>query len=221
MPDVAASAGELIAVGADLAPATLLAGYRAGVFAMPEGALLGWWSPDPRGVLLPGQVHVSRSLRRSLGHFEVSVDARFDDVLRLCADPARPGGWINAEYQRSYRELHALGWAHSIEVWSGDVLAGGLFGVEVGGFFAAESKAHVMTDASKVAVVALADLLADDLPRLIDVQWRTAHLATLGVREVSRAAYLEAVRKALKLPPRLVAHSSGSAASSRIRWRSG
>jgi leucyl/phenylalanyl-tRNA--protein transferase len=221
MPDVAAPAGELIAVGADLEPATLLAGYRAGMFAMPEGALLGWWSPDPRGVLLPAQVHVSRSLRRSLGHFEVSVDARFDDVLRLCADPARPGGWISAEYQRSYRELHALGWAHSIEVWHGDVLAGGLFGVEVGGLFAAESKAHVMTDASKVAVVALADLLADDSPRLIDVQWRTDHLATLGVREVTRASYLAAVRAALKLPPRLGAHSAGSTASSRIRWRSG
>lgn len=222
MPDVIESAGsELIAVGADLSPATLLAGYRAGLFAMPEGALLGWWSPDPRGVLLPEQVHVSRSLRRSLGRYEVSVDARFDEVLTLCADPARPGGWISPEYARSYRELHALGWAHSVEVWYGDLLAGALFGVEVGGLFAAESKAHVMTDASKVAVVALADLLADGQPRLIDVQWRTAHLATLGVREMARASYLAAVRVALQVPPRLGTHLSGSAASSRIRWRSG
>jgi leucyl/phenylalanyl-tRNA---protein transferase len=221
MPHVAGLTGELVAVGADLAPATLLDAYRAGMFAMPEGSLLGWWSPDPRGVLLPGEVHVSRSLRRSLRHFEVSLDRSFDRVLALCADPARPGGWISPDYARTYRELHRLGWAHSIEVWRGDLLAGGLFGVELGGLFAAESKAHVLTDASKVAVVALADLLADGQPRLIDVQWRTEHLATLGVRQIPRADYLTALGVALRVSPRLCGQTPGSAAASRITWRSG
>jgi leucyl/phenylalanyl-tRNA---protein transferase len=222
MPDVAGLAGgELVAVGADLAPATLLAGYRAGLFAMPEGALLGWWSPDPRGVLLPSRVHVSRSLRRSLRRFEVSVDTCFARVLALCADPTRPGGWISPEYVRTYLELNALGWAHSIEVWQGDLLAGGLFGIEVGGLFAAESKAHVVTDASKVAVVALADLLDDGRPRLIDVQWRTEHLATLGIIEMPRREYLAAVRAVQGVSPRFGGQLSGSAASSRIMWRNG
>ncbi len=210
-----------MAIGADLAPATLLAGYRAGLFPMPEGKLLGWWSPDPRGVLVPGQVHVSRSLRRSVRRFEVSVDACFGRVVRLCADPARRGGWITAEYARTYGELHTLGWAHSVEVWQGDLLAGGLFGVEVGGLFAAESKAHVVTDASKVAVVALADLLAaDDRERVIDVQWRTDHLATLGAVELPRQDYLATVRRLVQIPPVLSGQPPGSS-SRRIRWRRG
>jgi leucyl/phenylalanyl-tRNA---protein transferase len=221
MPDPAALPGsDFVAVGADLAPATLLAGYRAGLFAMPERGTLGWWSPDPRGVLSPRRVHVSRSLRRSLRHFEVSVDACFTEILALCADPAREHGWINREYAESYLRLHELGWAHSVEVWSQDRLAGGLFGVEVGGLFAAESKAHLVTDASKAAVVALADLLADDgRPRLIDVQWATEHLATLGAREVPRAVYLAALRTVLTSPPRFGGDLPAADPEARIRWR--
>ena len=205
-PDVAdlPAGQELVAVGADLSPGMLLAGYRSGLFAMPDGDLLGWWSPDPRGVLPPRGVHVSRSLRRALSRFEVSVDTAFDEVVAACADPRRPHGWISPEYRSAYRTLHDLGWAHSIEVWdtSGE-LAGGLFGVEIGGLFAGESKFHVRTDASKVAVAALADLLgADGDPRrIIDVQWCTDHLATLGVVEVPRAAYLRALPAALSCRP--------------------
>ena len=206
LPDVAdlPAGQELVAVGADLSPGMLLAGYRSGLFAMPDGDLLGWWSPDPRGVLPARGVHVSRSLRRVLPRFEVSVDTAFDEVVAACADPRRPHGWISREYRSAYRTLHDLGWAHSIEVWdaSGE-LAGGLFGVEVGGLFAGESKFHVSTDASKVALVALADLLgADGDPRrVIDVQWCTDHLATLGVVEVPRAAYLQALPAALSCRP--------------------
>lgn len=206
LPDVAdlPAGQELVAVGADLSPGMLLAGYRSGLFAMPEDDLLGWWSPDPRGVLAPRAVHVSRSLRRVLPRFEVSVDSAFEEVVAACADPRRPHGWISPEYQGAYRTLHDLGWAHSIEVWdaSGE-LAGGLFGVEVGGLFAGESKFHVRTDASKVAVVALADLLAadGDPRRIIDVQWCTDHLATLGAVKVPRAAYLRALPATMSARP--------------------
>ncbi len=214
---------EMVALGADLSPGMLLAGYRTGLFAMPDGAEIGWWSPDPRGVLLPGQVHVSRSLRRALGRFQVSIDRAFPEVVAACADPRRPHGWISGAYERSYRVLHGLGWAHSIEVWDADGhLAGGLFGVEVGGLFAAESKFHVHTDASKVAVVALADLLAADRDprRVVDVQWRTEHLATLGAVEVPRATYLTALPAALACRPVLGGQADSDGLASRIRWRS-
>lgn len=208
--DLVLEAGEdLVAAGGDLAPATLLEAYRCGFFPMGLGGggrgPVGWWSPDPRGVLVPGRVHVSRSLRRSLRRFEVRVDTAFDEVVAGCADPARPGAWITGEVARAYGRLHRLGWAHSVEVWCRGELAGGLYGVSVGGLFAAESKFHRVTDASKAAVVALAQLMAADgvEGRLVDVQWRTGHLATLGVEEVDRAAYLRAlgVARALPVPP--------------------
>lgn len=221
---------EFVAVGADLSPGMLLAGYRSGLFAMPERGVPGWWCPDPRGVLRPGGVHAARSLRRALGRYEVSIDTSFGAVLAQCADPRRPHGWISAEYQRSYRVLHDLGWAHSVEVWAADgALAGGLFGVEVGGLFAAESKFHIRTDASKVAVVALAALLGADADprRIIDVQWCTTHLASLGAGTVPREVYLRALPAALACPPvlcdlpgQLGPVAAGFPAASRIRWRS-
>lgn len=228
LPDVAAvPAGvELVAVGADLSPGMLLAGYRRGLFPMPEGPVLGWWSPDPRGVLRPPDVRVSRSLRRSLRSFEVTVDQAFDVVVAACADPRRPHGWITGDYRSAYQELHELGWAHSVEVWDGPTLAGGLFGVELGGLFCAESKFHHRTDASKVAVVALADLLAGagGPDRLIDVQWSTEHLASLGVTEVPRIDYLRELHRCLGRPPvlgGLVRPGPQPAGEpSRIRWRS-
>lgn len=227
LPDVrhAPPGEELVAVGAELTPGMLLAGYRAGLFPMPEAALLGWWSPDPRGILWPAEVRVARSLRRSLARFEVSLDVAFADVVAGCADPRRPHGWITTRYQSAYQGLHELGWAHSIEVWdSAGQLVGGLFGVEVGGLFAAESKFHRATDASKAAVVALADrLAADGRPgRLIDVQWRTDHLARLGVVEVPRGDYLRLAARARALPPVLSGPADGQAGGgppSRIRWR--
>lgn len=197
---------DLVGAGADLEPATILAAYRSGVFPMGLGrhgaGPMGWWSPDPRGVLIPGDLQVSRSLRRSQARLAVSVDTAFDAVVRGCADPGREGRWITTQIARAYARLHALGWAHSVEVWSGESLVGGLYGIAIGGLFAGESMFHRVTDASKVALVALRDLLtADGDPRrLVDVQWVTPHLASLGAREVPRAAYLALLADALEAP---------------------
>ncbi len=202
-----ADAGEdLVGAGADLEPATILAAYRAGAFPMGLGrhgaGPMGWWSPDPRGVLRPEDLRVSRSLRRSCARLQVTVDTAFDAVVRGCADPDREGRWITRPVTRAYTRLHALGWAHSVEVWSGDQLVGGLYGIAIGGLFAGESMFHRVTDASKVALVALRELItADGDPRrIIDVQWVTPHLASLGVREVPRAAYLGLLRETLEAP---------------------
>jgi leucyl/phenylalanyl-tRNA--protein transferase len=205
--DLAAEDGEdLVAAGGDLQPATVLDAYRRGLFPMGLGGggrgPLGWWSPDPRGVLVPEEVHVSRSLRRSLRTFEVRLDTAFDAVVEGCADPSRSGAWITAEVARAYGRLHRLGWAHSVEVWRDGELVGGLYGLSLGGLFAAESKFHRVTDASKAAVVALAEVMTSDgvSGRLVDVQWRTEHLATLGVQEVPRAYYLASLSTALARP---------------------
>ena len=185
---------DLVAVGADLGPGTLLEAYRNGLFPMPHGRRrIGWWSPLRRGVLRLDGLHVSRSLRRSVRDFEIRVDTAFADVVAGCADPRREGGWIDERIERAYTVLHELGWAHSIEAWHDGRLAGGLYGVAVGGLFAGESMFHRERDASKVALVGLVELLradATDGPRLVDVQWSTPHLATLGVTEVPRSAYL-------------------------------
>lgn len=198
---------DLVGVGADLEPGTLLAAYRCGVFPMGLGrggrGPMGWWSPDPRGVLFLDGLRVSRSLRRSRGRFEVRVDSDFGAVVRACADPGRRGRWITPRVLRAYTSLFELGWAHSVECWEDDRLVGGLYGVAVGGLFAGESMFHRETDASKVALVALVELLREDGDprRVIDVQWRTSHLATLGVVEIPRARYLEALPDALECPP--------------------
>ncbi|MDE9366411.1 leucyl/phenylalanyl-tRNA--protein transferase [Luteipulveratus sp. YIM 133132] len=198
---------DLIAVGADLEPGTVLSAYRLGLFPMGLGAHgrppIGWWSPVRRGVLLRDDLHVSRSMRRSVRRFEVTVDTRFEDVVAACADPSRSGRWITRDIRAAYGRLHELGWAHSVEVWAGEDLVGGLYGVAVGGLFAGESMFHRSTDASKVAVHALHHIVyADGAPeRIIDVQWRTPHLATLGVREMSRETYRKALGAALRIPP--------------------
>jgi leucyl/phenylalanyl-tRNA--protein transferase len=185
---------DLVAVGADLAPGMLLAGYRAGVFAMPEGRELGWWSPDPRGVLLPGQAHTSRSLRRALNRYRVSLDRAFAEVVGACADPRRPHGWISAAYQHSYLELHQLGWAHSIEVWRDGQLAGGLYGVSLGRLFFGESMFTRERDASKIALYTLARQVERWGFILIDCQVMNPHLNRLGVTEMPRATFLRHVR---------------------------
>jgi leucyl/phenylalanyl-tRNA--protein transferase len=204
-PDQADEAG-VVAVGGDLEPGTLLTAYRCGLFPMPLGRRgdVGWWSPDPRGVLpLPG-LRVSRSLRRSARRFEIRVDTAFEQVIAACADPRRPDGWITGDVLSAYVRLHELGWAHSVEAWDGDDgdLVGGLYGVAIGGLFAGESMFHRRTDASKVALLGLVELLAEGggLGRVLDVQWVTPHLASLGAEEVPRWRYLEMVRRAVKLP---------------------
>jgi leucyl/phenylalanyl-tRNA---protein transferase len=205
----AAAAGEagLLALGADLEPGTLLAAYRAGIFPMPIAGELGWWSPDPRGVVALAGFRPSRSLRRSRRRYDVTFDGDFAAVVAGCADPRRPGGWITPSIAAAYARLHALGWAHSVEVWdAGGRLAGGLYGVELGGLFAAESKFHRATDASKVALAALVERLAaapGREARLLDVQWTTPHLESLGARDVARPEYLARLAAALPLPPAL------------------
>ena len=221
LPDPSgAPAGEdLLAVGADLAPGTLVAAYSQGLFPMYvspdqlDGAgagrtdLLGWWSPDPRGVLPLDGLRITRSLQASCRRYEVTIDAAFEETMRACADPARDSGWITEDFIAAYVRLHRLGLAHSVEVWHEGALVGGLYGVEIGGLFAGESMFHRVRDASKVALVALVDALggqsAHRQGRLLDVQWGTPHLASLGVVEVPRAEYLTLLRRAVALPPAL------------------
>ncbi len=197
---------DLIGSGADLEPGTLLAAYATGVFPMGLGRggrpPMGWWSPDPRGILRLPDLQVSRSLRRSARRFEVTVDTAFDDVVSGCADPGREGRWITRDMTRAYARLHALGWAHSIEVRQEGELVGGLYGVAIGGLFAGESMFHRATDASKVALMGLVEVLAadGDTRRLVDVQWRTDHLASLGITQVPRSAYRELLAQALTAP---------------------
>jgi leucyl/phenylalanyl-tRNA--protein transferase len=201
----------IVGVGADLEPGTLLAAYRSGLFPMPidpvlgRGSTLAWWSPDPRGVLPPDRMRVSRSLRQSARRFEIRVDTAFADVVHACADPSRPGGWITDDVTEAYIRLHRLGWAHSVEAWTGDGrLAGGLYGVAIGGLFAGESMFHAgepwSRDASKVALLALVTTLRDGSPlRLLDVQWVTPHLASLGAVEIPRSEYLKRLERAREL----------------------
>lgn len=203
-PADAADEHGLVSVGADLEPATLRHAYRHGLFPMPlrRRGPMGWWSPDPRGVLPLDGLIVSRSLRRSAARYQVTVDRAFDEVVQSCGDPRRPGGWIDERIRTAYRQLHDLGDAHSIECWSGDELVGGLYGVSIAGLFAGESMFHRATDASKVALVHLVQILrADGAPRLLDVQWLTPHLRSLGAVEVRRADYLRDLHRALEAPP--------------------
>jgi len=185
-----------VAIGADLAPGTLLSAYRCGLFPMAvDGpgsrgrSEMAWWSPQQRGVLPLSALRVSRSMRQSARHFEVRVDTVFSEVVRSCADPSRSGGWIDD-------------WAHSVESWRDGELAGGLYGVAIGGLFAGESMFTRARDASKVALMGLVDLLDDEYAgkRLLDTQWQTPHLETLGVEQVPRQEYLERLDEALQLP---------------------
>lgn len=189
-------------VGADLEPGTLLAAYRTGLFPMPLGRRsIAWFSPDPRAVIPLDGLRVSRSLRRSLGRFEVRRDTCFSDVMVRCADPRRPGGWITPKFVAAYGRLHELGWAHSVECYADGELVGGLYGVRVGGLFAGESMFHRATDASKVALVALVDWLRATGATLLDVQWMTPHLRTLGAVELSRREYLAQLDRAVHVAP--------------------
>jgi leucyl/phenylalanyl-tRNA--protein transferase len=194
-------------VGADLRPETLLAAYTRGLFPMglSRGGRppMGWWSPDPRGVLPLDALRVSRSLRRSCRTFEIRVDTAFAEVVDACGDRRRDGRWITGPVARAYGRLHRLGWAHSVEAWQDGRLVGGLYGVAVAGLFAGESMFHRRTDASKAALVALVGLLRQDgdRRRLLDVQWRTDHLASLGVVAVPRTEYQRRLGQALTAPP--------------------
>lgn len=191
---------DIVAVGADLQPGTLLAAYRVGLFPMPfDRRRIAWFSPDPRGVLPLDGLHISRSLRRSIGRFDVRIDTRFRDVMEACGDPSRSGAWISRDFVKAYTDLHELGWAHSIEVYEPgtDELVGGLYGVRIQRFFAGESMFHRATDASKVALVHTVRWLDAIDVRLFDVQWTTPHLATLGAVDISRSEYLQRLADAV------------------------
>jgi leucyl/phenylalanyl-tRNA---protein transferase len=207
-----ATAGEdgLVGIGADLEPATLVDAYRRGIFPWPHpGAPLPWFSPDPRGVIPLDGLAVSRSLRARLRRsgWETTVDRAFAAVLAGCAEsrgPTREGGtWITPPMRAAYQRLHDLGHAHSLEVWDGAELVGGLYGVGVGGVFTGESMFHVASDASKVALVDLTARLAEAGGCLIDVQMVTPHLASLGARDVPRAEFLALLARVRDRPVRL------------------
>ena len=198
-------------VGADLEPSTLVHAYSSGMFPMPIGDAddIAWWSPPLRGVLPLPDLKVSRSLRRSCRRFEIRIDTAFDQVIELCSAIPREGGWIDSKMIDAYRELHRRGWAHSVETWIGDDLVGGLYGLQVAGLFAGESMFHLATDASKVALVALVRALEHTQVSLLDVQWQTDHLATLGVREITRGEYLGRLELALRSPAKPLSKLSG------------
>jgi leucyl/phenylalanyl-tRNA---protein transferase len=224
-PDPATAGSDgLVGIGADLEPATLVDAYRRGIFPWPHpGAPLPWFSPDPRGVIPLDGLVVSRSLRTRLRRsgWETTVDRAFAAVLAGCADrPRGPGGsgglkgsppesgneggtWITPPMRAAYLRLHELGHAHSLEVWAGGVLVGGLYGVGVGGVFTGESMFHLATDASKVALVDLVARLAEAGGRLIDVQMVTPHLASLGARDQPRAEFLDLLARVRDDPVRL------------------
>jgi len=191
----------VVAIGGDLSPGTILQAYRQGMFPMPlPTGELAWWSPIERAILPLDALRISRSLRRSVGRFELTVDQDFERVVDACADPDRPQGWITGEIRDAYVELHKMGWAHSVEVWHRDVgLAGGLYGVSIGGLFAGESMFHEVSDASKVALVHLVVILSSRLGSVLDVQWLTPHLESMGAITVGRDAYLEMLPHALSL----------------------
>jgi leucyl/phenylalanyl-tRNA--protein transferase len=195
-----ADADGIAGVGADLEPGTLLAAYRSGLFPMPLGRRsVAWFSPNPRAIIPLDGLKVSRSLRRSTSRYEVRRDTRFADVMVRCADPRRPGGWITPKFVKAYLRLHHMGWANSFECFAGDELVGGLYGVRVGGLFAGESMFHAATDASKVALVALVEWLRGTGATLLDVQWTTPHLRSLGAVDVPRREYLRLLDESIRV----------------------
>jgi leucyl/phenylalanyl-tRNA---protein transferase len=192
----------LVAVGGDLRPERLLQAYRHGVFPWyDENQPICWWSPDPRGIIEIDGLHVSRRLWRTLrsGRFTVTVDRDFANVIRGCALGRADGTWLTPEMIRAYEVLHAFGYAHSIEIWQEGELAGGIYGVAIGGFFAGESMFTRRRDASKVALVHLVERLRHKGFQLFDIQFVTEHTSRLGAVEIPRSLYLERLREALNV----------------------
>ncbi len=197
----------VVGIGADLAPPTLVDAYRRGIFPWPHpGVPLPWFSPELRGVVTPSGLHVPRRLRsrlRSCG-WTATVDQAFERVVAGCAErPQQVGTWITDDLVRAYARLHRLGWAHSIEVWDGQELVGGLYGVQVGGVFTGESMFHRATDASKVALVETVARLAEAGAALLDVQLLTPHLERLGATEIPRDDFLHLLLQERERPCRL------------------
>jgi leucyl/phenylalanyl-tRNA--protein transferase len=189
----------LVAIGGDLKPKTLLKAYRNGVFPwFDEDDPICWWSPDPRAIIELDGLHIARRLRRTIrsGKFSLTVNKDFRGVMRGCADRDE-GTWITADMLSAYQELHRIGHAHSVEAWHDGKLAGGVYGVAIGGFFAGESMFTRVTDASKVALAGLVDRLNERGFQLFDVQFTTEHTSRMGATTIPRATYLKRLRQAL------------------------
>lgn len=206
-----APASGLVAVGVDFRPGTLLRAYRSGIFPWPQSEdEVGWFSPHPRTVFpLERPLHWSRSLRRTLrSHpFRLTVNAAFEEVMNACGTERAGGTWIIPELVAGYVKLHELGWAHSLEVWEGDALVGGIYGVAVGAAFAGESMFHRRTDASKIAFATLAERLKESGYQLFDAQVRNPHLTSLGCIEIKRPDYLERLARAVATTPRVLVNA--------------
>ncbi len=196
----------LLCAGGDLSPGRLVEAYRHGIFPwFSEGDPILWWSPDPRMVLFPDELKVSRSLRKTLarGTYETRVDTAFRRVVEACAAPreAQAGTWIVPGMIEAYVGLHELGFAHSVESWRDGALAGGLYGVSLGKVFFGESMFTRAPDASKAALVRLVERLRAAGFRVIDCQQATAHLASLGARAIPRRAFAQLLRESIQYPP--------------------
>jgi len=196
----------LLCAGGDLTPERLIDAYSHGIFPwFSEGDPILWWSPDPRMVLFPEELRVSHSLRKRLAHhdYETRFDSAFAEVIGHCAEPreGQSGTWIVPEMIAAYRALHELGFVHSVESWREGELVGGLYGMALGKVFFGESMFARAPDASKVALVALVERLKADGFRLIDCQQATAHLASMGAREIPRAEFAQRVRDSIQYPP--------------------
>ena len=204
-PLEAASPEGLLAVGGDLNPDRLLSAYRQGVFPwFSNGQPILWWSPDPRAILYPTNLHISRSLRKNMRTqgFEVTADRAFDRVIEVCAESrnAREGTWITSGMQQAYCTLHRMGYAHSVETWQNGQLVGGLYGLEIGKAFFGESMFSHVTDASKTALVALAASLTAGGYHFIDCQVVSEHLNSLGAQAVPRYRFSSELRQAVEIP---------------------
>lgn len=196
----------LLAAGGDLSAERILAAYRQGIFPWynPDEPIL-WWSPDPRCVLFPDELHVSRSLRKAArrGDYRLTLDTAFERVIQSCAAPrgGQPGTWISADMQHAYCRLHLLGHAHSVELWREGALVGGLYGIALGGVFFGESMFSTQSNASKIAFVHLVEQLKEWGYAMIDCQVYSDHLASLGAREIPRRQFIDKLRTALRLNP--------------------
>ncbi|HET7738902.1 MAG TPA: leucyl/phenylalanyl-tRNA--protein transferase [Tepidiformaceae bacterium] len=189
----------IVGEGADLEPSTLVAAYRAGVFPWPHDDWLPWFSPDPRAVIPIGGLHVSHRLARTIRQrrFRVTIDAAFEDVMLRCSEERSDGVWITDAMVAAYCRLHELGWAHSVETWEGERLVGGLYGVSIGGFFAAESMFYRVSDASKVALAGFMAQCEREGIELVDIQVLTDHTRSMGGVEIAKGEYLERLARAV------------------------
>jgi leucyl/phenylalanyl-tRNA--protein transferase len=198
---------DLVTLGADLKPETLIDSYKHGIFPMhlqiENKREIGWWSPQQRGILPLDKINISSSLKKSMKKYFVTFDQDFDAVIEGCGDDKRPKGWINKDIKIAYKKLFDLGYVHSVEVWNKkDELVGGLYGVEVNGLFAGESMFHKETDASKTAMVYLVNQLKEaGGERIFDVQWQTPHLKSMGVIKISRAKYISLLPEVMNSTP--------------------